>query len=111
MDSQKRLMLALALSFVVVTAWTLLFGPKPGPATQLGGADAGAMASPAPAPVPAPASPLAATADAGEPPAPLVEVPREFSKIHDRLTSDGAGLNRAELQGPKMRENEHWGVV
>jgi YidC/Oxa1 family membrane protein insertase len=110
MDSQKRLMLALALSFVVVISWNLFFGPKAGPTTQLGGAtDAGAVAT-APS-TPAPSALVAAAYDAGPEAPPVVTVERELPKVHVALSTDGAGLSRAQLQGAKMRENEHYSVV
>jgi len=110
MDSQKRLMLALALSFVVVTLWTVFFGPKPPPPTPLGAvADAGAVAA---EPAAIAAVPTAAPlADAGAALPPVVALRRDFSKVHVQLSTDGARLTQAELQGAKMREPEHYAFV
>src|SRR5208282_277730 len=107
MDSQKRLMLALALSFAVVTVWTLFFGPKaPPPQAGTEGADAGVTTALPPA-----ASPPVAGLDAGEALAPVVVLSRDFQDVHAKLSSAGAGLVQAQLQGPKMRESEHYTVL
>jgi YidC/Oxa1 family membrane protein insertase len=110
MDSQKRLMLALALSFVVVTAWTIFFGPKAGPQTALNAQDAGAAAAVAQQHEVA-LPPVAYDAGAGVALPPIETLQRDFTKVHETLTTDGAGLSRAELQGAKMREPEHYNFV
>src|SRR5215218_6077630 len=97
-ESQRRLMVALALSFAVVTAWQLWFAPKQAaqdaakPAAV--SADAGTATAPAPAPAPGAAPGLqAASADA--PPARTLE--RTRPTAHYRFSSEGAGLTFAQL--------------
>lgn len=109
-DSQKRLLLALALSFVATTAYMFFFAPQP-PPPDAGAADAGVVAAgPADAgtPVAAPSeAPEAAPEEApAEPPPPerTVELAREHARY--TFSSEGAGLTSAELQGAKMREQQ-----
>lgn len=101
MDSQKRLFVALALSFAVTMVYMLVFAPKPAPP----GAkpeliavtpDAGTSAVP-PLPAPVPAS-------ANEVDAPVRQVTRNLTAVHYSFSSRGAGLTEAQLQGAKMRE-------
>lgn len=106
MDSQKRLFLALALSFAATMIYMMIFAPKgpvqPAPKAELPApADAGPSASPIPrAPVPA------------IPPVPeqsveAREVGRDLTLVHYAFSSRGGGLTQAGLQGPKMREQIH----
>lgn len=120
-DSQKRLLLALALSFVATTVYMFFFAPKPDP--QAGAGDAGVVAAgPADAGTPqaaqAPAAPGAAPGTeaapgapgaqaAAEPPPPARTVERRRESAVYTFSSDGAGLASAELQGPKMREQQN----
>ncbi|MBF5045439.1 membrane protein insertase YidC [Aggregicoccus sp. 17bor-14] len=112
-ESQRRLMTALALSFAVIAAWQL-FGPKPpaptpGATSATATADAGTAAPAATAAVPAPgtgAQVAAPSADA--PPVRTVERARETARY--RFSSEGAGLTFAELEGPKMREQQNTSV-
>jgi YidC/Oxa1 family membrane protein insertase len=116
-DSQKRLLVALALSFVATTVYMFFFAPKTPPEASAadagvvvaGPADAGTPLAQAPsAPGEAPGAPGDAgtpgTVAAAEPPPPsrTVQRTREYA-VYD-FSSDGAGLKSAELQGRKMRE-------
>src|SRR5712692_2891850 len=103
MDSQKRLLLALALSFAATMVYMMLFAPRA--PTQTAGTDitapppdAGTRAA---APTEAPAAPAPAVQSMS---LPAVEVRRDLPFVHYAWSSRGAGLTRAELQGPKMRE-------
>ncbi|HET9450309.1 MAG TPA: membrane protein insertase YidC, partial [Aggregicoccus sp.] len=109
-ESQRRLMVALALSFAVVTVWQLWLAPKPEapPAETAAAVDAGtpAAAAPAPgAPAPGAAPQVAAPGAADAPPLRSVEASRSTARY--RFSSEGAGLTFAELQGPKMREQQN----
>ena len=107
MDSQKRLLVALGLSFVLTMVYTTFFAPKPPPAPAVPTAQ---VASPPPAAAPSPE--LAAARAAAPSPsnpgvessAPRVTVPRNFGLIHYLFDSEGGSLVRAELQGRKTRE-------
>jgi YidC/Oxa1 family membrane protein insertase len=109
MDSQKRLLLALGLS-VALTSLFLMFNP-PTPAPTAG-PDAGTSAA-APSTTPAPAD-LGAQATQGQPPsagappaaraAEVREIAHDEEDVRYRVSSRGAGLVSAELQGRKMRE-------
>jgi YidC/Oxa1 family membrane protein insertase len=109
MDSQKRLLLALALS-VGLTSLFLMFNPPPRPAPE--GAGTGAPPA-APSPAPGPSTPVAAAPEApttrpqANPygaPAAAKEIRHDDEDIRYRVSTRGAGLVSAELQGPKMRE-------
>jgi YidC/Oxa1 family membrane protein insertase len=103
MDSQKRLLIALGLSFAVTMVYMSVFAPKtPTP-----------PATPAPRAVEPPdagvgtSAPQAATKPAPESIAqegPVQQIERDFANVHFLFSSRGAALARAELQGPKMRE-------
>jgi YidC/Oxa1 family membrane protein insertase len=118
-DSQRRLLVALALAMALTFAYTYFFGPK-GPPPGAEGADAGQVAAvtdggTAPvaaepsAPTPGTGTPAPGTgsevanADVAPPP-PVRTV--EAQRTHARyvFSSQGAGLTSAELQGDKMRE-------
>jgi YidC/Oxa1 family membrane protein insertase len=102
-DSQKRLMLALIASFALTAVYMLVGG---------GGAPKTAEPPDAGVPVPAvaqvehPAAPVqaqpAVAAQAPALPARTLDVDRP--EVHYALSTDGAGLTSAVLQGPKMRE-------
>ncbi|MFZ5471481.1 MAG: membrane protein insertase YidC [Myxococcota bacterium] len=105
MDQQKRMLLALALSFALTFVYITFFAPKPEPTAEGGSvADAGVaqvVDAGAPAPVVAPSEP------AGAPPPelpPVEQVKRSRAEVHYVFSTEGAGLTQAELQGPKMRE-------
>jgi YidC/Oxa1 family membrane protein insertase len=112
-ESQRRLLTALALSFAVVTVWQVWLAPKPvDPAAEAPAAvaDAGTPAAAAPA-APAPgagSAQVAAPAAADAPPLRSVDATRSTAKY--RFSSEGAGLTFAELQGPKMREQQNTSV-
>ena len=109
MDSQKRLLLALGLSFLLTMVYMTFF-VKP-PSAARGGTEAGlqagapALAVDAGAAAAPPASDLLAVAtDGGEPAPPVKEVTRALPNVHFTFSSEGAGLRQAQLQGNKMRE-------
>jgi len=102
-DSQKRLFLALALSFAVTMVYMMVFAPRTGqtPKTETAAVpDAGASIAPLPAPVPS--TPVVPQENV-----PAREVRRDLSLVHYVFSSRGGGLTKAELQGPKMREQQH----
>jgi YidC/Oxa1 family membrane protein insertase len=107
MDQQKRLFLALGLSFGLIFVYSLIFPPTPPPnpaeKTTANTVDAGTVAA---LPAPAPSVAAAPAADAGvaaELP-PVVNVIRNSPTTRRTFTSAGGALTRAELQGKKMRE-------
>ncbi|MCP3104921.1 membrane protein insertase YidC [Myxococcus sp. K15C18031901] len=111
-DSQKRLLVALLLSFALTAGYSLFFAPKPPPPGEAG-ADAGVAAqatndagtaAQAALPPPSEAPPSAGTPseEAPAPPERQVQLTRKESVYH--FSSTGAGLTSAELQGVKMRE-------
>lgn len=110
MDSQKRLMLAMVLSALVIFASQYFFA-KPLPPSPADGGVALATApvveanSGALAPLPAPQVNPAAS---GSPAPVLTEVKVSVSRaqVHYVFSNLGGGLLSAELQGPKMREQE-----
>ncbi len=106
MDSQKRMLIALGLSFALTLVYMTVFAPKSPPtpvgapaATQVAERDAGASVAPAttsvPLPAPAPSE------------GPVREVERDFPLVRYLISSRGGGLIRAELEGEKMREQVH----
>lgn len=118
-DSQKRLLVALALSFVATTVYMLFFAPKP-PPPEAGGADGGVVvAGPADAGTPAvaaaPGTGTGTEAAAGTPaPAeapPVRTLERARKDAVFTFSSEGAGLTSAVLQGPKMREQQRLTVA
>ena len=108
MDSQKRLLIALALS-VGLTSIFLMFNPPPRPpaeATPPPPSTSAPAAAPQPtAPSPQPTAPAPATAAA------VKEIRREREGVHYRVSTRGAGLVSAELQGAKMREQRRLSVA
>ena len=92
--------------------WTVFFGPKPPAVAQVARRDGrgcrrggtGRPGSPSrrPSPPPTRASPSHPSSHTRS---------RVSQGASATLSSDGAGLVRGELQGPKMRENEHWDLV
>lgn len=117
-DSQKRLLVALGLSFAAVTLYMLFFAPQaPPPSAE--GADAGVVAAGpadagtvAAAPVPPQGGTPelnAGTPQEQEPPARVVERTRQEARY--TLSSQGAGFTSAELQGPKMREQQELSIA
>jgi len=103
MDSQKRMLIALGLSFALTLAYMTFFAPK-GPPSQPATPPA-EKTERAPAPAPTLAPPAPAPVATGQ--VPMREVERDFSVVHYRIASRGGGLVGAELQGPKMREQVH----
>lgn len=125
MDSQKRLLLALALSFVL-TAVYMMLTPQPAPEGGLDGgvdgsvllADGGTLGETDPRPVARtdgdggiPTSPTIAAGPPGEPALPLRELPHDEQVIHYKLSTKSASLVKAELQGWKMREQHQLGLL
>lgn len=113
MDQQKRMLVALGLSFALTFVYISFFGPK-APEGELG-ADAGVAIAPSgldAGVVVAPPAPIA-------PPevAPPVEAPevkrleRQRAEVNYAFSSEGAGLLSAQLQGVKMREVQQLSVV
>ena len=108
-DSQKRLMMAIGLSFAAVTFYMFFLAPSPQQATTAsadGGvtADAGMMAQ---APVPAPGGTPELTAPIpAEQDVPVRTVERKREEAVYTFSNEGAGFTSAELQGPKMREQQ-----
>lgn len=106
MDQQKRLMVALMLSFAMVAAYTLLFPQQPPVEPPAGApADAGQTAAPADAGVAAaaPAAPAPVEPPPAEAPA-VREIARKSEEVALTWSSQGAGLTQAQLLGEKMRE-------
>ena len=106
MDSQKRMLIALGLSFALMLAYLTFFAPK-GPPSQPAPPPAEKAGQAERAPTPAPIQVPAATPQAGIGQVPMREVERDFSLVHYRIASRGGGLLRAELQDPKNREQLH----
>ena len=98
--------IALALS-VGLTSLFLVFNPPPKPAPKPEPAPASA---PATTTSPAPAAPAPQPGASAAPPSPSTptgeakEIRRDREEVHYRLSTRGAGLVSAELQGSKMRE-------
>ncbi|MHB8878380.1 MAG: membrane protein insertase YidC, partial [Myxococcaceae bacterium] len=118
MDSQKRLLIALGLSFLLTMVYVTFFVKPPVPSGPDGGEVAAAVDAGAGAPVAVtpPPVPVPGAADAGElaapvvPPAeqpPPVKLDRDHEAVEFTYSSEGAALVRAELQGAKMREQPH----
>lgn len=121
MDSQKRLLLAFALSFVVITVYTTFVAPPPqeapGSSSAIDGGTASASVADggvvAPSLAQAEPAPVAAVADAGvalELP-PVVRFAAQAEAVHFKFNSEGGGLEGAELQGEKMRAQVSRGLV
>ncbi|WP_224368490.1 membrane protein insertase YidC [Hyalangium versicolor] len=112
-DSQKRLLMALGLSFAAVTFYMLVLAPaQQPPATASADAgvsvDAGTVAT-APPP-PQPGSTPEVTAPGTPPPEQQEQsvrtVERKRAEASYTFSSEGAGFTSAQLQGPKMREQQ-----
>src|SRR5215813_11972737 len=106
-QSQKRTAVAFGLIFLLTAVYMTWFAPTQTPPRVASAVDAGTVASnaPAPAPVATPPPPTVAPPSAGAPPGPAVrtlEVPRKL--VHYVVSTEGAGLLSAELQGEKKRE-------
>lgn len=122
MDQQKRLLIAIALSFGLTLVWTqLVIKPQADAeaarlaALDAGVSDAGTLAV-APQEPGTLAPPVAADEDGGvvadaKPEVPYREltVARPSTKL--MFTSEGAALTFAELQGEREREEPHLGIV
>lgn len=115
-DSQKRLMLTLAICFALTTVYLLFFAPKPVPENAVadGGSAQVQAAAPATQPKPEatpaqPTAPAAAAASSSaaapaEPAPPVKTVTAQTPLLHLAFSSQGAGLTQGELQGRKMQE-------
>ena len=115
-DSQKRLLVALGLSFAAVTLYMLFFAP-PTPPPEAGVADGGVVAGPVDAGVAAPAAGTTAgstpemAAAPTEQEIPVRTVERRREEALYAFSSEGAGFTSAELQGPKMREQQELTIL
>lgn len=111
-DAQKRLLTAMALSFMVLFAYMYFFAPKPEmqppEAPVLDAGIAGVPPTPAPPVRQEEVDAGAAPASAG---ARLVELEREREQLRYRFSSEGASLRSAELKGPRMKEQPHLGFA
>jgi YidC/Oxa1 family membrane protein insertase len=117
-DSQKRLLVALGLSFAIITLYMLFFAPPPPPPTAEvagdggvvagGPADAGVVAA---APGPSGGTPEVSAGAAGEPEPPARVVERTRQEAVYTFSSEGAGFTSAVLQGPKMREQQELSIA
>jgi YidC/Oxa1 family membrane protein insertase len=115
-DSQKRLLVALGLSFAAITIYMLLFPQAPAPEAQATGPDAGVVAqAPAqpgaptletPVPTPGGTPDTVAAGTPQEPEAPVRTVEHTRAEARYSFSSEGAGFTSAVLQGPKMREQQ-----
>ncbi|HSP81150.1 MAG TPA: hypothetical protein VLQ93_21700, partial [Myxococcaceae bacterium] len=113
-DSQRRLMVALALAMALTFVYTFFFGPQQAPpGAEV--ADAGVAAAEPVAPVAPPVAPLPPEAEAAAPVAeeelPALTFQRERNQVVYTFSTDGAGLTSAVLQGPKMREQPQLSVM
>jgi YidC/Oxa1 family membrane protein insertase len=103
-DSQKRLMLALIASFALTAVYMLVGGGGTRPPAAELAVDAGVTAPVAgrvePAAVPVVAASVAVAGNA----LPSRTLTLDRAEVHYLLSSDGAGLSSAVLQGPRMRQ-------
>jgi YidC/Oxa1 family membrane protein insertase len=102
-DSQKRLMLALIASFALTAVYMLVggggsSGPKPAELPDAG------VAAPVVSQVEHRAAPVQPTLAAPTTSLPARTLAVERPEVHYVLSTEGAGLASALLQGPKMRE-------
>ncbi len=118
-DSQKRLLMALGLSFAAITAYMVFFSPPP-PPPEAGVADGGVVAQAPgqpqpgqPVALPTPGTPdtVAAPGTEQQPEQPVRTVERTRKESRYTFSSEGAGFTLAELQGPKMREQQELTVA
>ena len=121
MDSQKRLLIALGLSVGLTSLFLLLNPPTPAPTGGDSGKSATEQTAPAPstttpgssAPPPQaqrePTPPTGAVPSA--PPAQAREIQHDEEGVHYRVSTRGAGLVSAELQGRKMREQRRLSMM
>ena len=103
MDQTKRMMLAVALSFGLITAWTFLF-PQAKPEAPVATTEKTEAPKPveeAVVPTMEAPSPVAAP-ERARPPLTTVKVQRD--EVHYELSTQGASMTHAELQGVKMKE-------
>ena len=112
-DSQKRLMLALIASFALTAVYMFVGGGVGGPKPASPALDAGVpppvvvqVEQPTP---PAPAGSATVSPAASELPSRTLQVERP--EVRYELSTEGAGLTSALLQGPKMREVRHLSVA
>ena len=102
-DSQKRLMLALIASFALTAVYMLVGGGGSSGQKPAALPDAGVPA-PVVAQVEHPAAPVQSTLAAPTSGLPSRTLEVDRPEVHYALSTDGAGLTTALLQGPKMRE-------
>jgi YidC/Oxa1 family membrane protein insertase len=100
-------MLALIASFALTAVYMLLGGgglggSKPAPSPVDGGVPPPVVAQATPPVAPKPAEGASVSQPASELPSRTLQVERP--EVHYALSTDGAGLTSALLQGPKMRE-------
>jgi len=118
-SQQKRLMVALALSFALTTVYTMFFMPKPPPPAPEGAAVTDTRppsGTPPPSPSPSPSpSPEVAQKPSGQAPEvdlpPVREVTKRTGGLELTFSSQGAGVSKAPLKGEKMREQVQIGFV
>lgn len=110
-DSQKRLLVALLLSFAITAGWMFLFPPPPAsPGAEdagvaaAGAQDAGTHAQAALPPSGEATPPSTGTPTEATPPPPVRKVELTRKESVYQFSSQGAGLTSAVLQGVKMRE-------
>jgi YidC/Oxa1 family membrane protein insertase len=105
MASQKRLLLAISLSMVLLLAWSSFFAPKPPePGTEpVAAAMQQETARPETAPVPVQPQALPEHEASA---LPSREIEMETPEVSLRFTTEGAGLLRAQLKGEKERSQE-----
>ncbi|QRK11135.1 membrane protein insertase YidC [Archangium violaceum] len=124
-DSQRRLLVALALAMGLTFAYTFLLS-KNAPPPEAGVADAGQMVAATDAGTPAPTAggdtgtagtpPPAGTGTEGAvadaaPPPPVRTLNFERQWAHYTFSTQGAGLTSAVLQGEKMREQQQVSIA
>ncbi len=104
-DSQKRLMLALIASFALTAVYMLVGGGAPRNAPAI--PDAGVPVAPvaqAEGQHPAAPAPALPTVSASSPALPARTLEVDRPEVRYALSTDGAGLTSAQLQGRKNRE-------
>ncbi len=103
-------MLALIASFALTAVYMLVAGggtSQPGPARPDAGVVSPVLAPAAP-PVPPPGVAAVGTAPTSELPSRTLQVERP--EVHFAISTDGAGLTSAVLQGARMREVSHLSI-
>jgi len=109
MDSQRRLIFAIFLSMVLLFGWSYFFAPKPPPPAGLGAEVAAVQPGLFPSPPPEPTAQAQAPALPSH--LPSRELALETPETSLLLTTEGAGLLKAQLKGEKEREQESLGFL